>query len=114
MSTEIWVAAIGALGGTGVLKLIEWWINRGRVREDTATQFRTELREELARVKADLIRQTGEVDKWKEKYFMLLEQFVVLKSNLHISMDEIQDAVLEHDGIKNGRGRLEGKEQRRR
>lgn len=110
MSTEIWVAAIGALGGTGVLKIIEWFLNKGRVQDDTATQFRTELREELARVKAELIRTTGEVDKWKEKYFMLLEQFVVLKSDLHIGLDRIQNEVLERDGTKNGRGRLEGKE----
>ena len=110
MSTEIWVAIIGALGGTGVLKLIEWWLNKGRVREDTATQFRAELREELANTKADLIRVTGEVDKWKEKYFMLLEQFVVLKSDLHINLDKIQDAVLEAEINKIGREALEGKE----
>lgn len=95
MSTEIWVAIIGAVSGTIGLKLIEWILSRGDRGEDRATQYRTELREDVAALKKDLNKALDNLDVWKEKYYRLLEQFVVLQSQLRISMDDITTEVAE-------------------
>lgn len=95
MGTEIWVAIIGALSGTAVLKVIEWWINKGRVKDDTATQFRRELREDVSTLRADLEKTNEDLDKWKEKYYGLLEQFIRLKSQLDLSLDEIHQGIVD-------------------
>lgn len=90
MANEIWVAAIGALGGTGVLKVIEHVLNRGKIKDDTATQFRTELRQELQGVKNELVRVESELDTWKQKYYDLLGQFVTVKSELEQALSQIR------------------------
>lgn len=72
-----------ALGGTlfgGVgLKTVEAILGRSKRRDDTATAIRTELRQELIllrgemdKLKTEVTRLDGEIDKWRSRYFSLL------------------------------------------
>jgi chromosome segregation ATPase len=106
VANEIWIAAIGALGGTGVLKIIEHVLNRGKIKDDTATQFRRELREEVAGLKTELNRVESDLDIWKQKYYDLLGQFVQVKSELEGALNQIrsyatQNARIATDASKN-------------
>lgn len=90
MPNELWIAAIGALSGTGVVKVIEHLLSRGKIKDDTATQFRIELRGEVSELKAELARVEDDLDIWKQKYYDLLGQFVQVKSELETALQQIR------------------------
>lgn len=86
-------AAILALLGTifaGVgLELVRALLSRGQKRVDAATELRQELRQEGETLKAEAaklreeIRQVEkELDAWKEKYFLLLQEYLEIKNQL--------------------------------
>lgn len=78
---EAYTALIGALLGGSGLKLIEWWLNRAKTKDDSAKDFRQELRTDLTEVKKELDRVENELDAWKEKYYKLLEQNLELRKS---------------------------------
>lgn len=91
MANELWIAAIGALSGTGIVKIIEHVLSRGKIKDDTATQFRKELREEVSGLRTELTRVESDLDIWKQKYYDLLGQFVQVKSELEAALQQIRN-----------------------
>lgn len=75
-----WIALIGTLFGGVVLKVAESILARGSKRADTATQMREELRKESSSLKEELRVVEKELDAWKEKYFLLLQEYLEIKS----------------------------------
>lgn len=73
---------IGTLFGGVVLKVVESILGRGQKRADTATQMREELRKESAALKDELRVVEKELDEWKEKYFLLLQDYLEIKSQI--------------------------------
>lgn len=68
-----WLSLIGAvIGGTG-LKLIEHWLNRSKVKDDSATALRNEIRTDLKEVRAELAATEKELYEWRDRYYILLE-----------------------------------------
>lgn len=75
-----WIALIGTvLGGTG-LKLLESFLSRGQGKADAATSMREELRKESTTLREELRIVEKDLDSWKEKYFLLLQEYLELKS----------------------------------
>lgn len=60
-------------GGVG-LKVIEYWLNRGKEKVDLAAEIRDELREDLVRYKAEAESYKKESDTWRQKYYDLLDK----------------------------------------
>jgi predicted phage gp36 major capsid-like protein len=84
-----WIALIATLFGGAGLKIIESVLARGQKRVDTATQLREELRREgealkkdAAELREEIRKVEQELDAWKEKYFILLQEFLEIKSQL--------------------------------
>lgn len=77
-----WIALIGTVFGGAGLKIIEQILTRGQKGADTATQLRTELRAESAGLKEELRLVEKSLDEWKEKYFLLLQEYLELKSQI--------------------------------
>lgn len=76
------IALIGTvLGGVG-LKIIEHILSRGKTRDDTASQLRGELRTEVESLRQEIHKVESDVEQWREKYYLLLEQFLVMKLKL--------------------------------
>lgn len=76
------IALIGTvLGGVG-LKIIEHILSRGKTRDDTASQLRGELRAEVESLRQEIHKVESDVEQWREKYYLLLEQFLVMKLKL--------------------------------
>lgn len=68
---------MGALfGGTG-LKVLEWFLNRGKAKEDVATQLRNELRQELKELRERVDELEAENDKWRARAFKAEEEVAV-------------------------------------
>jgi len=81
-STEAYLALIGAvLGGSG-LKVIEHFLNKNKDKTDVAKDFRQELRGDLVDAKKDLDRVEDELDRWKSKYYVLLNEAMYLGQQL--------------------------------
>ncbi len=76
------IALISAIFGGAGLKVLEVWLTRGRVKDDTATAFRNELRQELLGLRQELNDVETELDTWKKKYYDLLDQFIQVKNEI--------------------------------
>lgn len=102
------IAVVVALFGGAGLKIVERWLSRGQVKEDYGLKLRTELREDLNRLRTQLEETETELDQWREKYFTLLEQFVNAKAKLEDALTTIQrnaekaQSIVENppDGVK--------------
>lgn len=70
--SEAWIALVGTVFGGAGLKITEQFLGRNKVRDDTATALRDELRKELseAREEADQLRE--EADKWRQRYYSMV------------------------------------------
>lgn len=77
---QAWLALIGALLGGSGLKVIEHWLNRSKGKDDTATDFRNELRTDIKDLRAELARTEDELDKWRVKYYALMDEFIKYKA----------------------------------
>lgn len=75
-----WIALIGTVFGGAGLKIIEKGLSRGAHKEEVATTIRKELRAESAGLKEELRVVEKELDQWKEKYFLLLQEYLEVKS----------------------------------
>ena len=88
--TTAWIALIGTvLGGVG-LKFVEHWLSRSKVRDDTASQLRAELRTEIQGLKTELNNVESDLDKWRSKYYELMDNFIKVKSELETAMRRLQ------------------------
>lgn len=83
---QAYLALAGAiLGGSG-LKFVESWLNRSKVKEDIATTFRNELREEVKSLREELRAVEQEVEKWRAKYYETYEELIAAKAQLEAAI----------------------------
>lgn len=75
-----WIALLGTVFGGAGLKLIENFLSRGQGKADAATAMREELRKESTSLREELRVVEKDLDAWKEKYFLLLQEYLELKS----------------------------------
>jgi uncharacterized coiled-coil DUF342 family protein len=90
--SQAWLALIGALLGGSGLKFIEYYLNRPKVKDDAATTFRNELREEVKNLREELRKTEAELDNWRQKYYALLDEFSQAKLDRDQALKKIQDA----------------------
>ena len=93
MDTAI-LALLGTIFAGVGLEVVKNWFTRGQ-KIDAATEIRQELRKEAEDLKADAaalreeIRKVEkELDAWKEKYFLLLQEYLEIKSHLGFKEEE--------------------------
>jgi len=89
--SEGWLALIGALLGGSGLKIVEAWLNRSKIKEDSATELRNELRTEVRGLRDELRTVEDELDKWRGKYYELLDEFIKAKGDLAEALRKAQD-----------------------
>lgn len=77
-----WIALIGTLAGGAGLKVVEKVLSSGAEKTDTASKLREELRKDQTELKEELRRVDHELDQWKEKYFLLLQEYLEVKSQV--------------------------------
>lgn len=93
-SQTLIVSAISAVtAGLGV-KLLDWYINRGNVKADEATQIRDELRQDAKRLGESLNEATRERDEWKERYYQIVSEVETLR----LEVEMLKLVVLKNDG----------------
>jgi chromosome segregation ATPase len=95
--SQAWLALLGALLGGSGLKIIEYWLNRSKVKEDAAAQMRTELREEIKGLREELRTVEDELDKWRGKYYELMDEFMKAKSDLSEALRRAKNQADEPD-----------------
>lgn len=71
---QAWLALIGALLGGSGLKVIEYWLNRSKNRDDAAASFRNELRQDVTALRDELRKTEQERDMWRDKYYELRDK----------------------------------------
>lgn len=71
---EAWIALVGTLFGGVALKAIEKYLARGGEKVDIATKMRDEIRKDLAEAKNEARLLEKELNEWKMKYYLLLEE----------------------------------------
>ncbi len=89
-----WLTLAGAiLGGSG-LKVIDFWLGRSKVKDDSATSLRAELREDLRATKEELDKAESESDEWRVKYYLVVEAYQNLRVDFNQALFEINRAGL--------------------
>ncbi|QIN94114.1 hypothetical protein PP459_gp119 [Streptomyces phage Wakanda] len=83
---QAWLALFAALLGGSGLKVIEYWLNRSKVQQDSATAMRTELREEVRGLREELRHVEEQLDLWRGKYYELMDEFMKAKGDLAEAM----------------------------
>jgi predicted nucleic acid-binding Zn-ribbon protein len=89
--SEGWLALFGALLGGSGLKILEAWLNRSKVKEDSATELRNELRKEVRGLRDELRTVEDELDKWRGKYYELMDEFMKAKNDLAEALRNAQN-----------------------
>lgn len=84
VSGSIW-AAIGAVA----TKAIDWAFGARKNRLDDAAEIRRELREEVVRLNLQISALHQELDRWREKYFVLMETHSALKAETAMLRAEV-------------------------
>jgi len=79
---QAWLAMFAALLGGSGLKIIEYWLNRSKSRDDSALAMRTELREEVRSLREELRHVEEQLDLWRGKYYELMDEFMKAKGDL--------------------------------
>lgn len=85
---QAWLALLGALLGGSGLKIVEYWLNRSKIKEDAASQMRTELRNDIKGLREELRVVEDELDKWRGKYYELMDEFMRAKADLAAALHE--------------------------
>lgn len=80
-ATPVFVLAGTIFSGVG-LEIVRRLLGRAKEKDDTATEFRKELRGELTSIKSELDTVEKELDEWKGKYYALLQQYIEVKGQL--------------------------------
>lgn len=78
--SQAWLALIAALLGGSGLKIVEYFINRPKAKQDAAAEIRSELRKEVDALRRELHGVENELDAWKAKYYELVEEFLRFKA----------------------------------
>lgn len=92
---QAWLALLGALLGGSGLKVVEYLLNRSKVRDDAALQMRTELRDEIKGLREELRKVEDELDKWRGKYYELMDEFIRAKSDLATAVRDVTNRASE-------------------
>lgn len=88
--SQAWLALLGAVIGGSGLKIVEYLLSRSKVREDAATQMRSELRDEIKVLREELRTVEDELDKWRGKYYELMDEFMKAKGDLAEALRKAQ------------------------
>lgn len=78
--SQAWLALIGAIVGGSGLKVIEHWLNKSKVKDDSAASFRKELRDEVTSLREELRKAEAGLDSWRDKYYALMDEFSAFKT----------------------------------
>lgn len=89
--SQAWLALVGALLGGSGLKFIEHWLSRPKIKDDAASSFRNELREEVKNLREELRKTEQELDAWRSKYYALMDEFSKAKIERDNALQKIQD-----------------------
>jgi t-SNARE complex subunit (syntaxin) len=101
LSNPVMLALIGTLFGSAGLKIIEYWLSRAKIKEDTALQMRDELRKEIDRKSKDYLLEVDrlrieltaaekQVNEWRDKYYTLIEDFMRVKAEYSIAIEKVK------------------------
>lgn len=97
--TDAWIALIGTIFGGVGLKAVERWLNRSKERDEAAAKYRDELREEVYRLREELRKADADIDKWREDYFNLKNEFITIKLELAEALRLIKERTEKNDEV---------------
>ncbi len=79
---DIVIALISAATGGGLLKIVDTWLNRAKIKNETAKQLRDEAKEETAALKTevtywkDKVKEAEkDIDHWKAEYWRIFTDY---------------------------------------
>lgn len=70
---------VALLGGGALVKLLEWWTNRGKSLRDELRQEIARLENRINHLEEELSKWQERVDEWKSKYYSLLREYQLLE-----------------------------------
>lgn len=76
------LALIGTIFGGAGLKIVEKYLSKSKDKSDIATDIRNELRADLKAIREEHNLCECELDKWRHKYYVIIEENALLKKTV--------------------------------
>jgi hypothetical protein len=87
-----WVVALfGTLFGGAGLKLLEWFISKREREFQEYARIRDEQRKEIELLRTESRLKQEDSDRWREKYYALLNEHITLQSKFNNILGEAED-----------------------
>lgn len=83
---------LGTVFGGAGLKIVEKILSKGRDRIDDARDLRIELRSDIASLRAELVKAETELDRWRDRYYALLDEHSKVKAELDAALRRIESS----------------------
>ena len=93
--TQAWIGLIGAILGGAGLEVAKHLLSKEERTDETAASLREELRTDVHDLREELRKVEAELDIWRSKYYALMEQFMVIKDDLHSALRYVKDQNLD-------------------
>jgi predicted nucleic acid-binding Zn-ribbon protein len=87
---QIITALAGAVSGGVGLKIIDAFLLRGKNKDDAAGKFREEQRQEIQRLKTELVNTERELDELKVRYYALNQELSNIMFQLRFVLDQME------------------------
>jgi chromosome segregation ATPase len=120
-------SVFGGVAGVALKGAFDWLRSRSgdstalKIKQiDVATELRKEMREELVKLREELRQVSGEVDRWREEYYAVLQENIQLKSDIERieteykqEIEELREEIRQRDemieSLRERLRKLEGK-----
>lgn len=99
--TTALIAVIGTIFGGAGLKIVESLLLRRKDKDTTATDLRTELREDIRYLREELKKAETELDEQRRKHLELMQEYLDVKSKLDEALSEIKEQAAAGQAIIN-------------
>lgn len=93
------LALLSAIFGGAALELIKALVSRKAVKDKTATDMRTELRDEVRYLREQLKEAEDEKERLRENYYKLRDEFSVIKNDLDQALQRLKEQAEEAQSI---------------
>lgn len=85
------IGLIGMLFGGVILKVVEHFLNRGKVKDDVAAGLREEMRRDIKELRTELREESKESDEWKSKYWELKSELLIVNHKTNEAIKVVDD-----------------------
>lgn len=85
--SDVAITGILTIIGTIILEIVKRWLVKSKEKDDTASNLRKELNDEVYRLRTELRTADSDLDKWRDENLELKSNLLRVKFDLQQALD---------------------------